>query len=76
MHRLIACVIGGSVHLPFGGHSMTAHSISTDLSQIYVAASWVGTVELVIVAAVGLGLWLRGRGASQVQELFHPPLLR
>jgi hypothetical protein len=33
-------------------------------------------VELVIVAAVGLGLWLRGRGASQVQELFHPPLLR
>ena len=58
MHRLIACIIGGSVHQPFGGHPMTSHSISTDLSQIYVVASWVGTVELVIVAALGLGLWI------------------
>jgi hypothetical protein len=48
MNRLIACMIGGAVH-----------QISTDLSQIYVAASWMGTVELAIVAAVGLGLLLR-----------------
>jgi hypothetical protein len=26
----------------------TAHSVSIDLSQIYVAASWAGTVELAI----------------------------
>jgi len=39
--------------------------ISTDLSQIYVAASWIGTVELAIVAAVGLGLWLRGHKFAQ-----------
>ena len=44
---------------------MTAHSLSTDLSQIYVAASWVGTVELAIIAAVGLGLWLRERKFAQ-----------
>jgi len=77
MHRRVACVIGGSVHQPVGGHSMTAHSISTELSQIYVAASWVGTVELVIVAAVGLGLGFLarcGRGTSQVLEPFRPPL--
>ena len=59
MHQLIACIIGGAVHQPFGGNATTAHIISTDLSQIYVAASWVGTVELAIVAAVGLALWLR-----------------
>ena len=59
MHQLIACVTGGLV--PFGGNATTAHIISADLSQIYVAASWVGTVELAIVAAVGLGLWLRER---------------
>jgi hypothetical protein len=41
------------------------HIISTDLSQIYVAASWVGTVELAIVAAVGLVLWLRQRKFAQ-----------
>jgi len=52
-------MFGGVVHQPFGGNATTAHIISTDLSQIYVAASWVGTVELAIVAAVGLGLWLR-----------------
>jgi hypothetical protein len=77
MHRLIACLIGGSAHQPFGVHPITAHSISTD--QIYVVASWVGTVELVIVAAVGLGLWFWARcggGASQVLEPFRPPLLR
>jgi hypothetical protein len=45
----------------FGGNATTAHFISADLSQIYVAASWVGTVELAIVAAVGLVLWLRQR---------------
>jgi len=61
MHRLIACVIGGWLRQPFGGHPMTAHSLSTDLSQIYVAAFWVGTVELVIVATIGLGLWLWAR---------------
>ena len=58
MNRLIACMIGGAIQPPFGGN---AHIMSTDLSQIYVAASWVGTVELAIVAAVGLGLgfWQR-----------------
>ena len=61
MNRLIACLIGGTVHPTFGGNATTAHIISTDLSQIYVAASWVGTVELAIVAAVGLVLWLRQR---------------
>ena len=61
MNRLIGCVIGGAVHQPFGGNATTAHIISTDLSQIYVAASWAGAVELAIVAAVGLGLWLRER---------------
>jgi hypothetical protein len=60
MDRLIACMIGGAVHPTFGGNATTAHMVSTDLSQIYVAASWIGTVELAIVAAVGLGLWLRG----------------
>ena len=55
MNRLIACMIGGAIQPPIGGN---AHIMSTDLSQIYVAASWVGTVELAIVAAVGLGLWL------------------
>jgi len=51
-------MIGGAIQPPFGGN---AHIMSTDLSQIYVAASWVGTVELAIVAAVGLGLgfWQR-----------------
>ena len=61
MNRLIACVIGGAAHQPFGANETTTHIISTDLSQIYVAASWVGTVELAIVAAVGLVLWLRQR---------------
>ena len=61
MHQLIACMIGGAVHEPFEGNATTAHIISTDLSQIYVAASWVGTVELAIVAAVGLVLSLRQR---------------
>ena len=55
MYRLIACMIGSAVHEPFGEN---AHIISIDLSQIYVAALWVGTVELAIVAAIGLGLWL------------------
>lgn len=59
MNRLIACMIGGTVHPAFGGNATTGHIISADLSQIYDAASWVGTVELAIVAAVGLGLWLR-----------------
>ena len=65
MNRLIACLIGGTVHPTFGGNATTAHIISTDLSQIYVAASWVGTVELAIVAAVGLVLWLRQRKFAQ-----------
>ena len=65
MNRLIACVIGGAAHQPFGGNETTTHMISTDLSQIYVAASWVGTVELAIVAAVGLVLWLRQRKVAQ-----------
>ena len=55
MYRLIACMIAGAVHRPLGGN---AHIIPTDLSRIYVAASWVGTVELAIVAAGGLSLWL------------------
>ena len=62
MDRFIACMIGGAVHHPFGGN---AHIFSTDLSQIYVAASWVGTVELAIVAAVGLVLCLRQRKFAQ-----------
>jgi hypothetical protein len=65
MNRLIACMIGGAVHQTFGGNATTAHTISTDLSQTYVAASWVGTVELAIVAAVGLGLWLRQHKFAQ-----------
>ena len=65
MHQLIACMIGGAVHEPFEGNATTAHIISTDLSQIYDAASWVGTAELAIVAAVGLGLWLRGHKFAQ-----------
>jgi len=65
LNRLIACVIGGAAHQPFGGNETTTHIISTDLSQIYVAASWVGTVELAIVAAVGLVLWLRQRKVAQ-----------
>jgi hypothetical protein len=59
MNRLIACMIDGAAHQPLG-NATTAHIISTDLSQMYVAASWIGTVELAVVAAVGLGLWLRG----------------
>jgi len=67
MNRLIACMIGGAVHQPFGGNETTPHITSTDLSQIYVAASWVGTVELAIVAAVGLGIWFWERkGAARV----------
>lgn len=65
MHQLIACLMGGAVHQPFGGNATTDHIISTDLSQIYVAASWVGTVELAIVAGVGLVLWLRQRKFAQ-----------
>ena len=61
MNRLIACVIGGAVHQPFGENAISAHITSTDLSQIFVAASWMGTVELAIVAVVGLGLWFWGR---------------
>jgi hypothetical protein len=62
MNRLIACMIGGAIQPPFGGN---AHIMSTDLSQIYVAASWVGTVELAIVAAVGLGLGFWQRKLAQ-----------
>jgi hypothetical protein len=58
-------MIGGAVHQTFGGNATTAYIISTDLSQIYVAASWMGTVELAIVAAVGLGLWLRAHKFAQ-----------
>ena len=65
MNRLIGCMIGGGIHQPFGGNATTAHIISTDLSQIYVAASWAGTVELAIVAVVGLALWLRERKLAQ-----------
>ena len=57
MNRLIACVIGGAPHQPFGGDAINTHIISTDLSQIFVAASWMGTVELAVVAVVGLCLW-------------------
>jgi len=57
MDRLIGCLIGGAVHQPFEGNVTTAHIISTDLSQIYVAASWAGTM--------GLGLWLRERKFAQ-----------
>ena len=53
------------VHQPFGGNATTADIISTDLQRIYVAASWVGTVELAFVAAVGLVLWLRQRKFDQ-----------
>ena len=63
MHQIIACVTGGLV--PFGGNATTAHIISADLSQIYVAASWVGTVELAIVAVVGLCLWFWGRKVAK-----------
>jgi len=65
MHQLIACMIGGAVHQPFGGTATTAGIMSTDLSRIYVAASWVGTLELAMVAAVGLTLWLRQRKFDQ-----------
>ena len=65
MNRLIGCMIGGAVHQPFGGSATTAHIISTDLSQIYVAASWVGTVELAIVAGVSFVLWRRLRKFAQ-----------
>ena len=65
MNRLTSCMIGGAVHQTFGGNATTAHIISTDLSQIYVAASWMGTVEHAIVAAVGLGLWLRAHKFAQ-----------
>ena len=65
MHQLIACVIGGLVHQPFEADATTAHVISTDLSQIYVASSWIGTVELGIVAAVGFVLLLRQRKFAQ-----------
>jgi hypothetical protein len=65
MNRLIACMIGGTVYQTFGGNATTADIIPTDLSQIYDAASWVGTVELAIVAAVGLGLWLREHKFAQ-----------
>ena len=65
MNPLIACMIGGAVHQPFEGNAINAHIISTDLSQIYVAAFWAGTVELAIVAAVGLALWPRGRKFAQ-----------
>ena len=62
MNRLIACMIGGAIQPPFGGN---AHIMSTDLSQIYVAAFWAGTVELAIVAAVGVALWPRARKFAQ-----------
>jgi hypothetical protein len=62
-------MIGGTVHPTFGGNGTTAHIISTDLSQIYDAASWVGTVELAMVAAVGLGLWLREHKFAQRIDL-------
>ena len=62
MYRLIACMIASAVQHPFGG---SAHIISTDLSQIYVAAFWAGTVELAIVAAVGVALWPRARKFAQ-----------
>ena len=65
MNRLIGCMIGGAVHQPFGGNATTAYIISTDLSQIYVAAFWAGTVELAIVAAVGVALWPRARKFAQ-----------
>jgi len=65
MDRLIGCLIGGAVHQPFEGNATTANIISTDLSQIYAAASWAGTVELAIVAAMGLCLWLRERKFAQ-----------
>ena len=65
MNRFIAGMIGGCVHQPYEGKAMTAHITSTDLSQIYVAATWVGTVELAIVAAVGFGLWFWERKFAQ-----------
>jgi hypothetical protein len=58
-------MIGGAVHQTFGGNATTAHIIFDRLSQIYVAAPWMGTLELVIVAAVGLGFWLRGHKFAQ-----------
>ena len=33
------------------------------------AASWMGTVELAIVAAVGLGLWLRALSSPSASDL-------
>ena len=65
MYRLIACLIGGTVYPAFEGNATTAHVIPADLSQIYDAASWVGTAELAVVAAVGLGLWLREHKFAQ-----------
>jgi len=65
MNRLIACVIGGAAHQPFGGNAINTHIVSTDLPQIFVAASWVGTVELAIVAVVGLGLWFWERKVAE-----------
>ena len=65
MNRLIACMIGSAAHQSIGGDATIAHSVSTDLSQIYVAASWVGTAELAIITAVGVGLWLRERKFAQ-----------
>ena len=61
MNRLIACMIGGTVHPAFEANA----TIPTDLSRIYDAASWVGTAELAIIAAVGLGLWLREHKFAQ-----------
>src|SRR5215831_6361143 len=71
MNRFIAGLIGGCVHQPYEGKAMTAHITSTDLSQIYVAATWVGTVELAIVAAVGFGLWFWERKFAQ--RIRSPP---
>jgi len=65
MNRLIACVIGGAVHQPFGENAINTHMISTDLSQIFVAASWMGAVELAIVAVVGLCLWFWERKVAE-----------
>ena len=65
MNRLIGCMIGGAVGQPFGGNETTPHIISTDLSQIFVVASWVGTAELAIVAAVGLGIWFWERKVAE-----------
>lgn len=69
MNRLIACVIGGAVHQPFGENAINPHITWTDLSEIFVAASWMGTVELAVIAVVGLCLWFwerKGRRACLV----------